>query len=175
MPHPTSSDEDKDDTENIRLQNELLRLQKEVRRLTAEVTRKNFNICQICNVAAEASKSHSALMMKGKDSDLSRQDRQVKVAIGVLHHLLHKRVWPHYKFLPNNWFEWSDHRNDMSCRALLEIGTALPSWYEPEAFWVCYCIPHVKKIFKGNRANTTAPMKRCFLSELVKDVYFTMH
>ena len=157
-------DEDKEAAENRALQSEVLRLREEVRRLTREVSR----------VAAGASKPHSALMMKGKESELSRQDRQVKVAIGVLHHWLHKRVWPHYKFLPNKWFEWSEHRNDMSCRALREIGMAFPSWYEPEAFWVCYCIPHVKKIFKENRANTTATMKRRFLSKFLNDFYFMM-
>ena len=171
MPHRDNSSMAEDEGDQ---QNELQRLREEVRRLTAELRRKNFNIRQICIVAAGASMPHSILMMKGRDSELTRQDRQVKVAIGVLHHWLHKRVWPHYKFLPNQWFEWSDHPNDMSCRALREIGSALPSGYEPEAFWVCYCIPHVKKIFKENRANTAATMKRRFFSECVNTFCFTM-
>ena len=64
--------------------------------------------------------------MKSKDLVLTREERQIQVAIGVLNHWLHKRVWPNYKFQTQVWMEWSTHPNDMSGRAMIEIRDALP-------------------------------------------------
>ena len=150
--------------EKRQLKREVKELREEVRRLNDEVRKKDFNIRQIGNLASGATNPHSILMKKSKSKNavLTRSERQIKVALGSLNYWLHKGVWPNYKFQLHGWSEWSVHRNDMSGRALMEIGEALPSGWEPSCFWLTYCVPEVTRVFKENRANTTSRLKKIY-------------
>ena len=162
----SSEDSDGDDAEKRGLKRENYDLREQVRRLKEEVRKKDFNIDMMGAVATPGAANPDSVLAMKDEEHLTRADRQIQIAVGVLRHWVKKRVWPNHKFLNDGWAEYSPHHQDVSGRAMKEIGTNLPPGLEPSCFWIAHCVPLVKKIYKENRANTTGRLKRIYHGEL---------